>query len=49
MAALRSGLIPIPGIRALTLVARPIDDIDIDIDVMSIDSWQLSLSDLELL
>ena len=47
MAALRSGLIPIPGLYALTLVARPLADLGFD--VTSLDNWQLSLSDLELL
>ena len=47
MAAFRSGLVPIPGIHALTLVARPLTDLGFD--VTSLDNWQLSLSDLELL
>lgn len=46
-AAVRAGLIPVPGVRALTLVARPLDDLAVD----PIDSgnWHLALSDLELL
>jgi GNAT superfamily N-acetyltransferase len=46
-AARRSGLLPVPWLRALTLVARPL--VDLDFDVTDPDRWQLSLSDLELL
>ncbi len=46
-AALRSGLLPVPGVTALTLMARPLKDLDVDIE--SMDSWDLAISDLELL
>ena len=46
-AAIRGGLIPIPGVRALTLVARPL--VDLDFDVLRFSNWDLALSDLELL
>ncbi len=45
--ATRAGLIPVPRITALDLVARPLSMIDID--VFDIDNWDLALSDLELL
>ncbi len=46
-ACLHAGLIPIPGVRALTLMARPLNELDVDVTSMS--SWDLALSDLELL
>jgi hypothetical protein len=46
-AAIRSGLVPVPGLTALTLMARPLHDLGID--VSSITSWDLAISDLELL
>jgi GNAT superfamily N-acetyltransferase len=46
-AAYRAGMVPIPGIAALQLVARPIDTLDIDVFDRSL--WQLALSDVELL
>jgi GNAT superfamily N-acetyltransferase len=46
-AAIRSGLVPVPGLTALTLMARPLRDLGID--VSSITSWDLAISDLELL
>jgi GNAT superfamily N-acetyltransferase len=46
-AALRSGLIPLPGVHALTLVARPL--VELDIDPLTMASWHLTLSDVELL
>ncbi len=46
-ATLRSGLLPVPGIAPLTLVARPLKDLDVD--VTSMESWDLAISDLELL
>ena len=45
--AIRGGLIPVPGVRALTLVARPL--VDLDFDVLRFSNWDLALSDLELL
>jgi GNAT superfamily N-acetyltransferase len=46
-AAIRSGLVPVPGVTALTLMARPLRDLDIDVTSMT--SWDLAISDLELL
>ncbi|MGC2241519.1 MAG: GNAT family N-acetyltransferase [Acidimicrobiia bacterium] len=46
-AAIRAGLIPIPGLHTLHLVARPLTELDFD--VFDIDSWDLAVSDLELL
>lgn len=46
-AALRSGLIPVPGIRALTLFARPLRELTTD--VSDLRAWDISLGDLELL
>lgn len=46
-AALRSGLIPVPGTRALTLVARPLRQLPVD--VFDLGAWDLALGDLELL
>jgi len=46
-AAVRSGLIPVPGVTALTLMARPLRDLEVD--VASMTSWDLAISDLELL
>ena len=46
-AALAAGLIPIPRVAALTLVARPLRTLPMD--VASPASWDLALSDLELL
>jgi len=46
-AAIRSGLVPVPGVSALTLMARPLRDLGID--VTSMPSWDLAISDLELL
>jgi hypothetical protein len=46
-AAVRSGLVPVPGITALTLMARPLRDLEIDVESMA--SWDLAISDLELL
>lgn len=43
----RAGLIPVPGVRALTLMARPLKDFGFDVGSMS--AWDLALSDLELL
>ncbi len=46
-AAIRSGLVPVPGVTALTLMARPLRDLGIDVTSMA--SWDLAISDLELL
>lgn len=46
-AALRAGLLPVPGLTPLTLMARPLHDLDIDVFDMS--NWDLAISDLELL
>jgi GNAT superfamily N-acetyltransferase len=43
----RAGLMPVPGVRALTLMARPLKDFEFDVRSMS--AWDLALSDLELL
>ncbi len=43
----RGGLIPVPGVRALTLMARPLRDLPVD--VYDIDAWDIALGDLELL
>lgn len=46
-AAVRAGFIPVPGMNPLTLMARPLRELDID--VTKFDEWDLSISDLELL
>jgi GNAT superfamily N-acetyltransferase len=46
-AALLAGMMPVPGVRSLTLVARPLRELPID--VFSLANWDLALSDLELL
>jgi GNAT superfamily N-acetyltransferase len=46
-AAVRSGLVPVPGVTALTLMAKPLRDLDVDVTSMA--SWDLAISDLELL
>ncbi len=45
--AIRAGMIPVPRVTALNLVARPLSPIAIDI--FDIANWDLALSDLELL
>lgn len=45
--AIKGGLLPIPGVKSLQLVALPL--CDLDIDVHDLGSWDLSTSDLELL
>lgn len=45
--AIAGGLIPVPLVRTLRLVAMPLTDLDVDIHDMG--SWDLSTSDLELL
>lgn len=46
-ASIRGGLLPVPGLKALRLVALPLTELDID--PFDIRSWSLSTSDLELL
>jgi GNAT superfamily N-acetyltransferase len=45
-AALRAGLIPVPRVQAMLLVARPLVDIG---PVTDLASWDLTIGDLELL
>lgn len=47
VAAVRSGLVPVPGVTALTLMAKPLRDLEVDVTSMA--SWDLAISDLELL
>lgn len=47
LTALRAGMIPVPWLRTLRLVALPLADLDVD--VFDLRSWDLSTSDLELL
>lgn len=47
--AIAGGLVPVPLLRTLRLVAMPLTDLDIDIDIHDMASWDLSTSDLELL
>lgn len=44
--ALRHALVPVPKVHALTVMARPLRDLDLD---LSWHNWDLSLGDLELL
>lgn len=46
-AALEAGLLPVPGVTALRLVCRPLDDLPVD--PLALASWDLAFSDLELL
>jgi hypothetical protein len=46
-AVLRSGLVPVPWTRALTLYVHPL--VDLPVEVTTLESWDLALSDLELL
>jgi len=46
-AALRSGLAALPGLKALSLVAKPL--VELPVDVSELRSWDISLGDLELL
>lgn len=46
-AAILGGMLPVPGIRSLTLVANPLRELSID--VFDISNWDLAMSDLELL
>ncbi len=46
-AAIMSGVLPVPRVRTLTLVAHPLRPIDARVN--SLDGWDLASSDLELL
>ncbi len=43
----RGGMVPIPGLKTLQLVARPLSELTVD--VFDLGSWDLATSDLELL
>ncbi len=45
--AVRAGLVPIPRVAAMTLVARPVRTVSVD--TTSPENWDLALGDLELL
>ena len=45
--ALAGGMVPVPGVQALQLVALPLSDLDID--VVDLGCWDIATSDLELL
>lgn len=45
--AIAGGMIPVPGVQALTLVAMPLTPVDID--VHDLGCWDIATSDLELL
>ncbi|MGH8915200.1 MAG: GNAT family N-acetyltransferase [Acidimicrobiia bacterium] len=45
--AMAAGMLPVPGVKALRLVALPLTDIDID--VFDLGCWDIATSDLELL
>ncbi len=47
--AIRAGLIPVPRMVALNMVARPLRELGAGFDVFDPNRWDLSLSDLELL
>jgi hypothetical protein len=44
---IRGGLLPVPGVRALTLMARPLRPLPLD--VLAMEAWDIALGDLELL
>lgn len=46
-AAIRAGLLPVPGLRTLRLLALPLTPLDLEVHRM--ESWDLATSDLELL
>ena len=46
-AAMRAGLLPVPRVRSLRLIARPLRTLPFD--VFDLSSWDLAMSDLELL
>lgn len=45
--AVRAGLLPVPGLKTLRLVALPLASLDYEVD--AIGSWDFAMSDLELL
>lgn len=45
--AVYAGLLPVPGLKTLRLVALPLTSLEVD--VLAIGSWDLAMSDLELL
>ena len=45
--AMKAGLVPVPKVSALTLVARPLRDLPLDVSDPS--NWHIGLGDLELL
>ena len=45
--SLLAGMMPVPRVRSLRLIARPLRELPID--VFSLANWDLALSDLELL
>ncbi len=46
-AAIKAGMVPVPGLRALRLVAMPLTELDTD--PFDLASWDIATSDLELL
>jgi GNAT superfamily N-acetyltransferase len=44
--AIRGGMLPVPGLKALTLMARPLRDLPVD---LAWKNWDFSIGDLELL
>ncbi len=46
-AALLGGMVPVPGVSALSLVANPLRELPVD--MLSLAEWDISLGDLELL
>ncbi len=46
-AAIRRGLLPVPRVKTLTLVARPLRALPVDVG--SLDAWDFASADLELL
>lgn len=45
--SIRGGLIPVPRLKTLQLMVRPLDDLPVD--VLRLDSWDIGTSDMELL
>ena len=45
--AIRAGVLPVPRLRTLRLMANPLSELDIDVGEIA--SWDLATSDLELL
>lgn len=46
-AAIRAGMVPIPGVTGFNLFANPL--VDLPVDVTTLTNWDLAVSDLELL